>query len=436
MKIKMIMNHLLRIKARNKESTKYLSSLVTQVKNEIIVNNIKFQPDSYTNVTTKILSHINKNLHVAKYHPLSFVRRRIVDYFYKTYVTNRGNPIFSVYDNLSPIVTIQQNFDSLLIPEKHPSRAKSDCYYINKNHLLRAHTTAHQSELIQAGLNAFLIIGDVYRRDEIDKTHYPVFHQVDGVCLRTKDNLFNNDNSLMLFEKGNNTISTGTQQKQAIHTLEAVKLMEYELKSTLEGLAKKLFGENIEYRWVETFFPFTQPSWELEIRHANCWMELLGCGIMKQDILRNAGVIDRIGWAFGIGLERLAMCLYSIPDIRLFWSNDTGFINQFRTEDIYKPIGYQAVSHYPQCINDISFWLPSGNYSSNDFYDLVRSVGGDIIEQVSLIDKFQHPKSGNISHCYRIVYRHMERTLIQEEVNRIHNEIEKTAMDQLKVIIR
>lgn len=109
---------------------------------------------------------------------MSLVRRSIVDYFYKSYTNVKGSPIFSVYDRLSPVVSVAQNFDSLLIPARHPSRARSDCYYINKNTLLRAHTTAHQSDLIKAGLDNFIVIGEVYRRDEIDSTHYPVFHQV------------------------------------------------------------------------------------------------------------------------------------------------------------------------------------------------------------------------------------------------------------------
>lgn len=141
------------------------------------VNGKEYPADDYTNITPKISSYINKNLHLKKDNPLSLVRQRIVNYFYSSF-THGGNPMFSVYDNLSPIVTTRQNFDDLLIPEDHPSRAKSDCYYINSSTLLRAHMTAHQSELLRAGLDNFLMIGDVYRRDEIDSTHFPVFHQV------------------------------------------------------------------------------------------------------------------------------------------------------------------------------------------------------------------------------------------------------------------
>lgn len=104
----------------------------------------QYERDSWTNLTPKITSHLDRNLHLQHNHPLSIIRKRIVKYFYGAYLSPRGNPLFSVYDNISPVVSTEQNFDNLLIPKDHPSRAKSDCYYINKDYLLRAHTTAHQ----------------------------------------------------------------------------------------------------------------------------------------------------------------------------------------------------------------------------------------------------------------------------------------------------
>lgn len=413
-----------------------LSSAVKTLPKDVNLSGHSYNRDDYTNITDRIVSHVGRNLHLQQYHPLNFVQQRISNYFYNTFVNARGNPVFSIFNTLPPVVHVNQNFDSLLIPKDHVSRSKSDCYYINREYLLRAHMTAHQSELLLAGLNNFLMIGDVYRRDEIDKTHYPSFHQLDAVRLKTRDELFPNDHSLQLFEEGDNRDSFGGQEKQACHTLEAVKLMEHELKSTLEGLANYLFG-NVKYRWVDTYFPFTQPSWELEVFYEGDWLELLGCGIMRQPILTNSGVTDRIGWAFGIGLERVAMCLYKIPDIRLFWSQDTGFVNQFKTKDVNKSITYKTISQFPQCINDISFWLPENvDFSSNDFYDLVRNEGGDLVEQVQLIDNFTHPKTKKISHCYRIVYRHMEKTLTQDEVNVMHQKIEDAAKSKLGVTIR
>lgn len=178
----------------------FFSTTVPQVDENIILN-IRYTQDDYTNVTPKILSYVGENLHTKKHHPLSLVRQRIVNYFYNYFPNNRGNPLFSVFDNISPVVSVKQNFDSLLIPEDHVSRSKSDCYYINREYLLRAHTTCHQSELIKSGLDNFVVVGDVYRRDEIDRTHYPIFHQVDAVRLKSRNQLFPYDEYLQLFEK-------------------------------------------------------------------------------------------------------------------------------------------------------------------------------------------------------------------------------------------
>ncbi|CAF3980217.1 unnamed protein product [Rotaria sp. Silwood1] len=157
---------------------------------ELILNNKNYPTDSWTNVTEHILLRIGQNLHQQKNHPLYHLTNRLRQYFYQFYDPHKLSPKFSIIDNLSPIVTTEQNFDSICIPIDHVSRTKSMNYYINKNTLLRAHTSAHQVDLIRSGLNAFLCIGDVYRRDSIDPTHYPVFHQCEGVKLFTKEELF------------------------------------------------------------------------------------------------------------------------------------------------------------------------------------------------------------------------------------------------------
>lgn len=384
-----------------------LATSAAEAKRQFEVNGKYYDQDNWSNVTPKILSYLGVNKHLQKNHPLSIIRQRVVNYFYNTYKTSRGNPLFSVYDKLNPVVTTQQNFDNLLIPIDHVSRNKSDCYYINQNTLLRAHTTAHQVDLISSGLDNFLVVGEVYRRDEIDSTHYPVFHQLDAVRLVTKDKLFERNPDLNIFEKdwitsqGNlsQVIHSSSkcldQSKQPCHTLEAVKLIEHELKRVLLGLAQDLFGSDVKYRWVDTHFPFTQPSWELEIFYKNDWLEVLGCGIMRHEILHQSGAHNSIGYAFGLGLERLAMVLFDIPDIRLFWSNDTGFLSQFSEKDLYKLPKYKAISQYPQCTNDLSFWLPSGvdvdaGFVSNDFYDLVRTIAGDVVEQVRTFRKYKY----------------------------------------------
>lgn len=172
--------------------------------------------------------------------------------------------------------------------------------------MLRTHTSAHQSTFIKQGLPGFLVTGDVYRRDEIDSSHYPVFHQMEGVRL---------------FENGD--LPAYTERSVG------VKAVEDDLKNILGGLAQHLFGD-VEMRWVDTYFPFTNPSFELEVFFKGDWLEVLGCGVVEQEIIRHAGKGEQLGWAFGLGLERLAMVLFSIPDIRLFWSEDPRFLDQFK----------------------------------------------------------------------------------------------------------
>lgn len=402
-------------------------------KNSLSLNGLQYEQDDFTNVTPKILYHIGHNLHNSESHPLCFLKKRIVDYFYSTFKGRTGNPVFSFYDDIYPAVSVYQNFDSLLISQDHPSRRKTDCYYINKNYLLRAHMTAHQSEMLKSGLDNFLLFGDVYRRDEIDTTHYPVFHQADAVRLCSNAQLETLANGhVEIFEgKGGKE----TEEKQAVHTIDATKIMENELKTTLVGLAQSLFGKDIPCRWVDVFFPFTHPSWELEVQFEGKWLEVLGCGIMRHEILETNGAEGRIGWAFGLGLERLAMCLYKIPDIRMFWSKDTGFTSQFSGKSHTEEITFKQVSIYPQCTKDISFWIPE-NFEPNDFHELVREAGGELIEQVYLFDEFTHPKTGKRSKCYRIIYRHISRTLTNKEVNKLHTKISEKSTNLLGVTVR
>ncbi|XDB63133.1 hypothetical protein AB1E18_016468 [Capra hircus] len=390
-----------------------------------------YPQDDYSNLTRKVLSKVGRNLHNQPQHPLWLLKERVKQHFYARYTGRAGTPLFSVYDDLSPVVTTWQNFDSLLIPADHPSRKKGDNYYLNATHMLRAHTSAHQWDLLRAGLDAFLVVGDVYRRDQIDAQHYPVFHQLEAVRLFSRHQLFagiKDGENLQLFEQ-----SSRSAHKQETHTLEATKLVEFDLKQTLTRLMTHIFGDGLDIRWVDCYFPFTHPSFEMEINFHGEWLEVLGCGVMEQQLVNSAGAQDRIGWAFGLGLERVAMILYDIPDIRLFWSEDERFLKQFRVQDINQKVTFQPLSKYPAVINDISFWLPRENYTENDFYDLVRTIGGDLVEKVDLIDKFEHPKTHRTSHCYRITYRHMERTLSQKEVGGIHHAVQEAAVQQLGV---
>ncbi|CRK24701.1 hypothetical protein BN1708_003842 [Verticillium longisporum] len=204
--------------------------------------------------------------------------------------------------------------------------------------------------------------------------------------------------------------------------------------------------EPLRMRWVEAYFPFTSPSWELEVYYHGDWLEVLGSGVVKQDIFIDAGKPDKLGWAFGIGLDRIAMLLFQIPDIRLFWSRDERFLGQFRgvSDDLASLRRFVSFSKYPACPKDVSFWLsgvsPAGGgghpFHENDFMELVRDVAGDRVEDVRVVDDFTHPKTGRRSMCYRVNYRSLERTLTNEETNALHGEVKKRLVERLGVEIR
>ncbi|CAI7781142.1 unnamed protein product [Closterium sp. NIES-54] len=257
------------------------------------------EDDPTNNVPDTIFAKIGARLHTRADHPLSIIRSEIHQYFDSAYDNS-----FLKFDHLAPIVATSSNFDDLLIPTDHVSRSYNDTYYIDGSTVLRTHTSAHQAQLLRDGHTHFLVTGDVYRRDAIDATHYPVFHQMEGFRVFSPTEL--------AAAGGDPTEFVAAQLKQA-----------------LEGLARHLFGD-VEMRWVDTYFPFTNPSFELEIFFQGQWLEVLGCGVTEQQILDNCGLAGSKAWAFGLGLERLAMVLFDIPDIRLFWSNDDRFLTQFK----------------------------------------------------------------------------------------------------------
>merc|ERR1712176_452768 len=198
-----------------------------------------------------------------------------------------------------------------------------------------------------------------------------------------------------------------------------------DLKKTLEGLMDHLFGP-VEKKWSTDYFPFTDPSLECEILYNGEWLEVLGCGVIHTEVLDMSGRGDRRGWAFGLGLERLAMILFKIPDIRLFWTDDERFHSQFKAGQITK---FKSYSKYPPCYKDIAFWLPESGLEENDFFELARGIAGDLVEKIDLTDEFTNPKTNRTSKCYRITYRSMDRSLTDDEINALQNQLREKVAD-------
>ena len=202
------------------------------------------------------------------------------------------------------------NFELLNIPKDHPARDMQDTFYINENVLMRTHTSpvqAHAMEAAQGKPIRIICPGKTYRRDDDDATHSHQFAQVEGLVIDKNINIGH-------------------------------------LKSTLELFAKKMFGEKREIRLRSSYFPFTEPSVEVDISCANCggkgcnmckgtgYIEILGGGMVHPNVLKMNGYDPEVysGFAFGIGIDRTAMLRYGIDDVRKLYTNDVRFIRQFK----------------------------------------------------------------------------------------------------------
>ncbi len=412
---------------------------------QFLINIAMFHPSENLNIPQSVLSKVGRNLHLLPNHPVGIISKMVVDYFRSL---DRN---FEVFSNMSPVVSTTANFDRLLLPSDHPARSLSDTYYFDDNTILRTHTSAHQAEHLEAGHNSFLAIGDVYRKDDIDTSHYPVFHQIEGVYIFDDPDV-------------------------------DVEAVSDDLLKVLIGLCKVLFPD-CATQVKPDYFPFTNPSYQIDVLHENAgrtdWLEILGAGIIQPAILRScaeknstlcSGSKLKKGWAFGIGLDRLAMILFKIPDIRLLWVTSEKFTSQFEQGKIstFKP--YSLLEPLEK---DISFWIPEAEIISlekgdgtgepddgeqedyyegylwrkqNDMSDKIREVSNrtdhpDIVESVKLFDQFYHPKKCRLSRAYRIRYSVPDPSLksgaeFNSMVNALHVQIAETLSTDLGLIIR
>lgn len=200
------------------------------------------------------------------------------------------------------------NFEALNIPANHPAKDEQDTFYINKDILLRTQTSPVQVRVMEKGKLPIRMIapGRVFRADEVDATHSPSFHQIEGMVI---------DKNITMAD----------------------------LKGTLLEFAHKMFGENVRLKFRPHHFPFTEPSAEVDVSCFKCggrgcrfckgegWIEILGCGMVHPDVLRMSGIDpeEYQGFAFGVGLERISLLKYEIDDMRLLYENDDRFLSQF-----------------------------------------------------------------------------------------------------------
>lgn len=233
-------------------------------------------------------------------HPMSLVLEQLLDIF-----TGMG---FEAVEG--PEIELDHyNFELMNIPKNHPARDAQDTFYVDDNVVLRTHTSPVQARIMTTRKPPIRIVsfGRVYRADEVDATHSPVFHQLEGLVIDEK-------------------VSMG------------------DLKGTLDTFAKRLYGEGVTTRFRPSFFPFTEPSAEVDLTCAACrgkgcrvckgtgWIEVLGSGMVNPKVLEMCGIDSTkySGFAFGMGVERLSNLKYNVPDMRYLYENDIRFLKQFR----------------------------------------------------------------------------------------------------------
>ena len=240
-----------------------------------------------------------KKITLGKKHPLTTVLDEVTDIF-----TGMG---YSVAEG-PEVELVHYNFDMLNAPKTHPSREPQDTFYIDPDIVLRTQTSPMQARVMEKTQPPIRIIapGRVFRNDEVDATHSPMFHQIEGLVI-------------------DKNVTMG------------------DLKGTLEVFAKELYGEETTVRFRPSYFPFTEPSAEMDISCFKChgkgcplckyegYIEILGCGMVHPNVLRACGIDPEIysGFAFGVGLERITLFRYKIDDMRLLFENDERFLSQF-----------------------------------------------------------------------------------------------------------
>ena len=267
------------------ELSKKIESKIASSKKQFILDIFqKKEKDEFTDIT------IDWNRNEGSYkHILSSVMDEVVNIFSSIGYEVAYGP---------EAETSWHNFDALNTPDWHPARYESDTIYLNSDleTLLRTQTSTVQIRHMEQNDPPVYIVapGRVFRSDQLDATHSPVFHQLEGLAI---------DKNLSFTD----------------------------LKGTLEYFTKEFFGENIETKFIPHFFPFTEPSAEVLVKwNDGSWLEILGCGMVDPNVLENVGYSKEYkGFAWGVGIERLAMLRYKIDHIKNFYENDIRFLEQF-----------------------------------------------------------------------------------------------------------
>lgn len=318
----------------------------TKSDDHISIMKTKYPTDSWTNIKPQFLPFVGSNIFKRanpfkqQTHPLTLTQREIIAYLGQWFVENDAAKL-KIYHNLDPV-------------EPNPSPVRQpNTFYVNQALKLRTDLFDREMRYLKDGRANFAIVTDLYRQCVMDATHFPVFHRINVVRTLQPD-------------------ATGT-------AVDAGERLEYEQKTLVETIVKRLFDDDVRFRWIEANSAPVKPYRILEIWHNEQWLKVSGAGLIESKHLQSVAANGTMGWEVSIGLDRLVMAMFKIFDIRLLWTNDAKYLNQFvpkpmaakiegtaatieRKKAKAWPIPASAIveTKKPKNVQQVSYFLPKG----------------------------------------------------------------------------
>lgn len=298
---------------------------------------------------------------------------------------------FKPFDDLDPRVSLEANFDTALIPPGHHTRRPAEVYYLDDRHCLRTHMVAHHHDLLSRGYTRFVTAGDIYKNCLIDTDRSPVAHQVTAL---------------------------GLSHDPGANGVRVARML----------LADLLRGRNTRMREAYSF-PFNARC-VFEADYSGQWLKVMDVAVLPPALVEAAGLVGETGWVMRLGLDRMAMLMFEIPDIRYLWVDDGRFLSQFRDGVVAR---FRPYSTMPLHQKDVTFVVPDG-FNILMFCEIVREIGGDTVQ--SLRETQMCMSGGKMIRTYRIVYRSLDRTLTSHQIEATHTRVCRAIEQEIRGELR
>ncbi|XP_055318112.1 probable phenylalanine--tRNA ligase, mitochondrial [Sitodiplosis mosellana] len=404
----------------------------SSVKESLIIQKTTYRTDNWTNINQRLEPFIGANLYKKYNHPLRLTQEEVVTFFKKWFNKNVDDSLdLPVYKNIGPIEANES-------PDKLPN-----AFYVNRDLILRTHTINQELKCLKMGVDNFVMILDLHRRCQMNWSHFPIFHRLNVIRSENCGNLL---------------------QRTETQPAEMGKYLKEEQQAALVELIRHLLGTDVKYRWTDANLATTQPSWMFEIWHRDEWHRISGGGLIRNEIFEKSERPNIAGWEVGIGLDRLAMILYNIFDIRLLWNADHRFLNQFQPQQISEKLhaklakstekdALKNVLQRPlmkeednviknkntKCEMHISYILPQSvdleSFPMDELCKFILQNTENAAKTVEVYDTFFNPKLDTYVINIRVEYK-LGRKRTNKEVKSLHASARAHAANNFNLTLR